>query len=160
MILEFIFNAVYTFGSNDLEHRFIIRNYVLTNNIQFNKHLVNPNGQYKITLNIKRNKKRWDIDNVPKVFIDSFSKEQIENDLRELDSYLKNPNNVSKTKQKAYEKILDNKLYDDTLDYTSLGIYKEDTVLHVRELHCIGEYIQDLKIDEIIVKIEIYKGGN
>ena len=159
IILEFTFNKVYTFGSNDLEHRFIIRNFVLTDdNIKFKKHLMNVKSKYKVSLDIKRNKLKWDIDNVPKVVIDSFSQEQIKHDLYELDVYL-NPSlhkkKLSKTKQNAYDNIFRKGLFLKDKDYDSLGIYAEDTIEYVTELYCIGEYVPDLIGDKINIKIEV-----
>lgn len=152
IILEFKYNKIHTFGSRDLEHRFLVRNGALKNST-FNKELVDVvNGQYKIEIIATRNHQNWDIDNIFKVFIDSFSLEQITKDLEDYELY-KMDKLKSENKIKDFKKLEKNNELNLENSYIPLGIYAKDTLKYISEVTAKGIFDDSISSDIVQMKI-------
>ena len=131
--IEFTMDKVYTFGSKDAEHRFIVRNHFLKTTPHF-KGLVKKEG-FEVIIEITYTKASFDIDNVPKVIIDSFSGSQIQRDLEDLKTF-REGGVLSDAKERAYKVISNMEDLYKKEQYESLAIYEEDTVGFVSNLSC------------------------
>lgn len=152
--VEFTMNQIFTFGYKDAVHRFMIRDHFLKNNHDFKCISIGDNEKCIITIHIQHNKDKIDIDNVPKVIIDSFSNSQIDRDIEDLKTFRKNPTLLSENKQKEYKQIISMNLFD--IDkYKNIALYKDDTIKYIQELHCYASIDETLTSPNIKIIIEI-----
>ena len=148
--IEFTMHKIYTFGSKDAEHRFMVRNHFLKTTPHF-KGLVKKEG-FEVIIEIAYTKASFDIDNVPKVIIDSFSGSQIQRDLEDLKTF-REGGLLSDAKKRAYKLISNMEDLYTQEQYESLAIYEEDTVGFVSRLSCSASASRD-KITTIKVTIQ------
>ena len=139
--IEFTMDKIFTFGSKDAEHRFIIRNHFLKNNSNFEGFKFQKDETFEVVIDIEHTKSSIDIDNVPKVIIDAFSASQIKRDLENWHTYI-DKGDLSAAKQKEYENIVKLEEKHPLSAYKKLGLYQDDTIEYIGKLTCSAKVVK------------------
>jgi hypothetical protein len=116
-IASFQMSEVLTYGYKDREKRELIRQASINNQLEIRNESVKWFG-FRIFVN-KAGKKRIDIDNVPKLIIDSFSKKQIKKDKSKQQVGLYDDDTISDVKeiQISEDKNLDKEIKIEIFGY-------------------------------------------